>query len=264
MSFIAETQTKVDTVAQKLQKINPSATGRLFKLSAAIGRAPGSMYNSWAHNDIHELIGIQAIIEQMRARDIPNRALRILEFIRNLLIFIPLAVTWLGISSALNSYTVFVNSIINDPKADKTLLQLPFLYLWQQGFGGYLPNWLTLGKLAFYDFILLTGLVVLTFIVNIRTHLRSSQKEQEAEILQEELTDALADAALCLTRTGFGISGGGGGVDISPQLQQLQVAIERDTASRDQAVLDAQALINPLTPILQDMVQGAKYINQVP
>ena len=116
MSFIAETQTKVDTVARKLQQINPSATDRLFKLSAAIGHASGSRYDSWARNDIHELIGVQAIIEQLRARDIPNRALRILEFIRNLLIFVPLAVTWYGISSTLNSYTTFVNSIIQDSK----------------------------------------------------------------------------------------------------------------------------------------------------
>lgn len=262
MSLIANTQTKIDNVARKIQKINPSAANRLFRLSAAVGRAPNSMYSEWAANDIHQMVGAQVIAEQMRAKDIPHGGLRFLEWIRNLLIFLPLVVTWFGISSALSGYTTFVSAVNSDPNADKTQLQLPFIYLWQQGFGGQLPGWLVLSKLAFYDFILLLLLVALTGIVNIRTHLRTSRKEQEAELLQEELTDALADAALCLTRPRAGQPGGASGVDISPQLQQLQEEIEKDRLGREQAVTDFQTTFSPMIPILQNLLNGAPYLQQ--
>lgn len=262
MSFIADTQSKLDKVARKIQNLNPSAANRLFQLSAAVGHAQNSMYDAWSANDIHQMVGAQAITEQMRAKDIPHLGLRILEWFRNLLIFLPLVVTWFGISSALNSYTTFVSVVNSDPKADKTQLQLPFIYLWQQGFGGRLPDWLVLSKLAFYDFILLLILVALTGIVNIRTHLRTSSKEQEAELLQEELTDALADAALCLTRPRAGQPGGVAGVDISPQLQQLQEEFEKDRLSREQGLTDFKTTFSPMIPILQNLLNGAPYLQQ--
>ncbi len=260
MSFIADTQTKLDTVARKIQKINPSAANRLFRLSAAVGRAPNSMYDAWSLNDIHQMVGAQAITEQMRAKDIPNQGLRFLEWVRNLLIFLPLVLTWYGISNAVNSYYTFVTVVNSSPSADKTQIQLPFLYLWQQRFGGYLPGWLTLGNLAFYDFILLLLLVLLTAVVNVRTHLRTGRKEQEAELLQEELTDALSDAALCLTGPRAGQQGGVGGIDISPQLQQLQEEIEKDRQSREETMQHARALIDPIAPLLQSMINEAQYI----
>lgn len=260
MSFIADTQTKLDTVARKIQKINPSAANRLFRLSAAVGRAPNSMYDAWSLNDIHQMVGVQAITEQLRAKDIPSQGLRFLEWTRNLLIFLPLVLTWYGISNAVNSYYTFVTVVRNNPAADQAQIQLPFLYLWQQRFGGYLPGWLTLGNLAFYDFILLFLLVILTAIVNVRTHLRTSRKEQEAELLQEELTDALSDASLCLTRPRAGQGGGVGGVDISPQLQQLQEEIQKDRESRDATRQDFKTLIEPLAPLLQNMITRAQYI----
>ncbi|HEU0001510.1 MAG TPA: hypothetical protein VFQ36_11450 [Ktedonobacteraceae bacterium] len=261
MSFIADTQTKLDTAARKIERINPSAAKRLFRLSAAVGRAPNSMYDAWSANDIHQMVGAQAITEQMRAKDIPGQGLRFLEWVRNLLIFLPLVLTWYGISNAVSSYATFVNVVTSSPTADKTQLQLPFLYLWQQRFGGYLPDWLTLSRLAFYDFLLLFLLVLLTAIVNVRTHLRTSRKEQEAELLQEELTDALSDAALCLTRP-RAAGGGVGGVDISPQLQQLQEEIEKDRLSREQTMQNARALIDPIAPLLQNMINEALHIRQ--
>lgn len=187
-----------------------------------------------------------------------------LEWLRNLLIFLPLVLTWYGISQAVNSYSVFVNAITNDPHADKTQLTLPFLYLWQQGFGGHLPSWLVLSKLAFYDFVLLFLLVALTAIVNVRSHLRTSRKDQEAELLQEELTDALADAALCLTaRRGQQPMDA---VDIAKQLlgelEKERQRLDALSKRREKELADLKDFTDALVSISQNMLNGAVHVEQ--
>lgn len=260
MSFITDTQTKIDTIARKIQKVNPSAATRLFRLSGAVGNAPNSMPDAWAATNIQQMIDTHTIAAQMRAQDIPPWGLRVLEWIRNLLIFLPLVLTWYGISSAVNSYSTYVNSL---SKSDLPALP-PFLYLWQQGFGGYLPGWLTLSRLAFYDFVLLALLVFLTAVVNIRVHLRSSAKEQEVELLQEELTDALADAALCLTtRRGQQPTNV---ADLSRQLLD-ELGKERQrlddlSTRREKELADLKSFTDALVPISQNMLNGATHIQQ--
>ena len=264
MTFTSDTQGKLDTVAGKIQKTNKSAAERLFRLSAAVGRAPDSMANAWAATDVHYMIDARVIAEQMRAQDIPGLWLRFLEWVRNVLIFLPLVVTWYGVSRAMGSYSVYVNAIVNDPRADKTPLTLPFLYLWEQGFGGHLPGWLVLSQLAFYDFVLLALLFLLTGFVNIRSHLRTSRKEQEAELVQEELTDALADAALCLTdRRGQQPMDA---VDIAKQLLD-ELGKERQrldalSSRREKELADLKGFTDALIPISRNMLEGAVHIKQ--
>lgn len=264
MSFIADTQTKLDTVARKIQRINPSAANRLYRLSGAVGQAPNSMVDAWAVTNVQQMIDAHVIAEQMRAKDIPPLSLRVLEWIRNLLIFLPLVLTWYGISNAVSSYSMYVSAVKSNPQADQAQLQLPFLYLWQQGFGGYLPNWLVLSKLAFYDFLLLSLLVILTAIVNFRSHLRTSSKEQEVELVQEELTDALADAALCLaSRNG---SQPTDIIDISRQLlnqlDQERQRINDLSVRREKELADLKSFTDALIPISQNMMEGARLIQQ--
>lgn len=262
MNIVTDTQGKLNTLADKIRRVNPSAAARLLRLSAAVRRDQGSMADAWAANDVHHMIDAHVIAEQWRAKDIAPFWLRLLEWLRNLLIFVPLAMTWYGISRAVSSYYAFVNAINSNPGADKTQLQLPFLYLWQQGFGGHLPGWLVLGSLAFYDFLLLFFLLLLTAVVNVRSHLRSSQKEEEAELLQEELTDALTDAALCLTdRRGQQPMDA---VDIAKQLLD-ELAKERQRLDalalrREKELSDLKGFTDALVPISQNMLNGAGYI----
>lgn len=254
MKFITDTQDKLIAVASKIHKTNPSAAARLVRLGNAVVHTPDSMAEAWSTNDIHQMIDAHVIAEQIRAKDIPPLWLRYLEWLRNLLIFLPLVLTWWGISNAVSSYSIFVTAVTNNPQADKSVLQLPFIYLWQQGFGGYLPSWITLGKLAFYDFVLLLALVVLTGIVNIRTHLRTGRKEREAEEIQEQLTDALSDAALCLTRRP-GQQQIGNARDVLDQM-------EKERQLREQELTALQNMINSLNTISQNMLNGAMHIQQ--
>lgn len=264
MSFTQDTQQKIDTVARKIERVNPTAANRLFRLSAAVGHAPGAMTEAWAATNIQQMIDTQTIAAQLSARDIPPRWLRALEWVRNLLIFAPLVLTWYGISSAVSAYSAFVDAVKQQPVASQSQLQLPFLYLWQQGFEGHLTNGLILSNLAFIDAILLFALVVLTGLVNIRSHLRSGRKEQEVEALQEELTDALADAALCLTTTtGQQPSNV---ADLSRQLLN-ELAKERQrlddlSTRREKELADLKSFTDALLPISQNMQNGASQIWQ--
>jgi exonuclease VII small subunit len=204
----------------------------------------------------------------MRAKDTPSRALRILEWIRNVLIFLPLALTWYGISQAVSSYAIDITAIKNNPKLSPDeiaqQIQTPFLYLWQQSFGGHLSSAFILSNLALADFGMLAGLIFLTAIINIRTHLRSNQKEQEVELLQEEISDALADAALCLTTTR-----GQQPTNIADLSRHLldELAKERQrlddlSTRREKELADLKSFTDALLPISQNMLNGASHIQQ--
>jgi hypothetical protein len=257
MSFITDTQGKLATVANKIHRVNPSAANRLLRLREAVGHAPNSMADAWAMTDIHQMIDARVIAEQMRAKDIPPWWMRGLEWARNLLIFLPLVLTWFGISGAVSGYSAYISSILNNPHADKTLIQQPFLYLWQQGFNGYLPKTfilgqLTLSRLAFYDFLLLFALFALTAVVNGRLHLRFASQEQKAELIQEELTDALTDAALCLPRKP-GQQQIGNARDVLEQMEQ-------ERQMREQELTALKTMIDSMTTSSQNMLNGGMHI----
>src|SRR5258707_10624074 len=109
-----------------------------------LGRAPDSMPEAWAATNVQQMIDVHTIAAQMRAKDTPSRALRALEWIRNVLIFLPLALTWYGISQAVSSYASDITDIQNNHKLSPDeiarQIQTPFLYLWQQSFGGHLSG----------------------------------------------------------------------------------------------------------------------------
>lgn len=264
MSFVTETQDRLDILARKVGRFSPTASSRLLRLSAAVGQGQNSMSDAWSATDVHRMIDVQVIGEQMKAKDMPGLGLRFLEWLRNILIFAPLVFTWYGISQAVNAYSTYVTYVRDHPKLDQTQITLPFLYLWQQGFGKTLSSTFILSNLAWVDFLLLAALLLITGLVNIRSHLRTSKKEQEAELLQEELTDALSDAALCLTAgkkqqpTNV--------VTIAQQLlDELQK--ERDRISqlatkREKELNDLSGFTSALTTISQNMLTAAGQIQQ--
>src|SRR5258707_4430804 len=116
MNFVQDTRRKIEIVASKIEKVNPTAAARLMRLSGAIGRAPDSMPEAWAATNVQQMIDVHTIAAQMRAKDTPSRALRALEWIRNVLIFLPLALTWYGISQAVSSYASDITDIQNNHK----------------------------------------------------------------------------------------------------------------------------------------------------
>ncbi|MFF9115819.1 hypothetical protein ACF09Y_09455 [Streptomyces massasporeus] len=114
-----------------------------------------------------------------------------LELLPPVLVFVPLGVTWLGLSAATDAY----QQLRSTPEGQKLADRETFLELWQNGFHGRLDGlafgsmaWWTLGTL-----IVIALLVLLTGLVRRRTERRDEQATHHAAA---RLTPLLAEAQL--------------------------------------------------------------------
>src|SRR6185437_10365281 len=133
-------------------------------------------------SDIVKLINPDQIVENYKNQPTTDTFISVLEWGRNILIFLPLLVSWFGISQAVSKYSDFVG------KHQDQITQ-PFLYLWQTGFGGELPSWLTLGSLAAIDAFLLFLLVTVTIVHTSLADIGRQRRFQAAERLRADLPD---------------------------------------------------------------------------
>lgn len=184
-----EVRTQLEALANDVEKNDRKAANRLHNLRVAVGK--GNNADAWASTDIVELINPEQIVEHYKNQPTADALISALEWSRNILIFLPLLVSWFGISQAVSKYSEFVG------KHQDQITQ-PFLYLWQTGFGGELPSWLTLGSLAGIDAFLLFLLVAVTIVHTSLVDIGRQRRFKDAERLRADLTDALAGAALCL------------------------------------------------------------------
>ncbi|MFB7359304.1 methyl-accepting chemotaxis protein [Streptomyces gardneri] len=95
------------------------------------------------------------------------------------LVFIPLALTWLGLTQASSAYGALTGA---DPKAAAR----PFLQLWQSGFEGHLTGFFTFGHVAGTATVAILVLLALVLLHGWR-RAGISRREAEAERLTDEL-----------------------------------------------------------------------------
>jgi hypothetical protein len=189
MLNVVSTQKKLEKLASDLDESHATVATRLRELSAAIGGDASA--EDWAATDLQQVIHPEAIAEGIKARAVPATWLRVFEWLRNVLIFAPLVLTWLGISQATDRYQVLLSH-------NGALITQPFLLLWEQGFNNTLPAPFILSHLAFWDFLILAAILLLTGMVNWLYSINNAQAEKEADQLREEMTAALGEASLCL------------------------------------------------------------------
>jgi len=108
-------------------------------------------------------------------------------FLRNLLVFLPVTVTWIAISESTSSFSEFI--------ADNEGSVVNFLQFWEDGYG-YLGSIWRLSTIAFIDFIILLVIMLLTIsmqVINARSQRLQVQGsgliEQEREQLIKELRE---------------------------------------------------------------------------
>jgi hypothetical protein len=187
--MVALTSAHLKELSERVQTIDPLAAQRLAKLSEALGKPVEAA--AWANGDVRQLIDIDTITERAKGQG-SNRFINTLEWLRNVLIVVPLALTWFSISQAVSQYHTLITK-------DSQQATQPFILLWEQGFAGQ-HQWfdLTLSQLAFGDFILLSVIVVLTLIVSWQQNVLESNREKQAARLRSELADVLTRAAQCI------------------------------------------------------------------
>ncbi|MFJ4340207.1 hypothetical protein [Streptomyces sp. NPDC088915] len=110
------------------------------------------------------------------------------------LVFVPLALTWLGLTRASSAYEALTGT---DPKAATR----PFLQLWQSGFEGRLTGFFTFGHVAGFATGAILVLLVLALVHGWRrteTARREKDGERRAEDLLRRMVPVLTRAQLCL------------------------------------------------------------------
>lgn len=100
---------------------------------------------------------------------------RRLSILRGVLLFSPVALTWLAVGEASRGFSEYIdenpNAVVN------------FLEFWQNGYG-YISEAATLTRIAFLDFMIIMAVIVLTVVVASTT--RRGQKIRAEEIARVE------------------------------------------------------------------------------
>lgn len=115
-----------------------------------------------------------------------SRFWAVLEVLRNVLVFAPIAVTWFGLSLAAGAYADLIG-------ARPDLVSQPFLLLWQQGFGGRIA--FNFGTLAIIDASLIGILILLSLALQIRSELRDVAFQTSVLLKESEIRALLGQAS---------------------------------------------------------------------
>jgi hypothetical protein len=115
-----------------------------------------------------------------------SRFWAVLEVLRNVLVFAPIAVTWFGLSLAAGAYADLIG-------ARPDLVSQPFLLLWQQGFGGRIA--FNFGTLAIIDASLIGILILLSLALHIRSELRDVAFQTSVLLKESEIRALLGQAS---------------------------------------------------------------------
>lgn len=177
---------ELQQVSEKLHGINDGAAERLEKISQAL--ADGSLTLPVDVRHLLDPTGIeeQAIIHSQRYW----YWLGWLEWIRNILVLLPVALTWLGLAAAAASYR---DAVTTAPE----LAEEPFLKLWELRFYGHgsIPG-PTFSELAFVAFGLLAGVIFLTVLVHLWRDVKVDNAYRAAAALRQDVESVLWELTL--------------------------------------------------------------------
>lgn len=232
------------TIAGQVKSSDVFAHDRLNMLGDALEQ--GTNAYGWSSSDIYTMIDPESIVTNYKnhAKVSANWFVSVLETVRNAIIFLPIIVTWYGISQATTAYNLLINEAIKTNNKD--LYSLPFLYLWQQQFNGHLPGYLTLSNIAGADVFILLVILALTLLAYMLSGINSSTEERKANRLRSDLVHIIATASLSLRSQPPLTSG-----DNLEQTAQRIDNMARDIASRFDTM--AQNVTSRFTKMLTDV-----------
>jgi hypothetical protein len=164
--------------AEALQRLADEATAREPSLGTVLARLAdavreGRTTEAAAYTGAVDPRGLAELLASKH-----SRLWAILEVIRNVLVFAPIAVTWFGLSIAATAYAELLT-------ARPDLVSRPFLLLWQEGFDGRLA--LNFSTLAITDASLIGVLIVLSLALHIRSEVRDAQVRTKALLKESEI-----------------------------------------------------------------------------
>jgi hypothetical protein len=170
----------------------------------------------------------------------------ILEVVRNVLVFAPIAVTWYGLSVASHAYATLLEQ-------RPELISRPFLLLWQEGFDGA-PGVLNFSTVAEIDASLIGLLIAVSLALHLRSELRDPLTRTRALLKESEIRGLLGHATSLASND---LSG--------PDAQELldeMVAEERRiyerAMEREQQLFDLEGTVRELRYAAEQLTRAAE------
>lgn len=127
----------------------------------------------WANEDPAKLLPLVDTKEGQRIVDFG----KFLTIIRNMLVFLPVAVTWKAVSDATSGFAEFVSTNNARP--------VNFLEFWQNGYG-YLDKFWTIGSIAEFDFWIIILVIVISLLSNIMQNNGQKLHDAAFDLLEKE------------------------------------------------------------------------------
>jgi hypothetical protein len=151
----------------------------VFVSRLQISLETGTDLEYWSQYDATEFLPFPEITKGVRETSISERLISF----RNIMVFVPVAFTWAGISQATAAFSTY--SALNPNKV------VNFFDFWENGYGVLSKFW-TLSNIARIDFLLLALIILASIaIAYLQRGAKNLQKMEKEIIDQERLTIAL-------------------------------------------------------------------------
>ena len=183
---------EIGGLAASIGEVDARAAERLSDLAGALGNEESR--TRWADVDLRRAFNTERIAHAWAVKKEGGYASAFIETIariRNVLVLLPLAVTWYAFYEASRAYDSF---LAENPEESGT----PMLVLWQRGFGDELPIWSRFSSVALIDVIIIAAIILMTFVSEGRRDKRDDQIAMTANRFQTDLDNVLGAATVVL------------------------------------------------------------------
>ena len=174
------------TTAAAIRRLGDEALAREPSLGTLLGRLADAVEEGRSTEATGYIGAVDARALAELLAGAHSRFWAVLEVLRNVLVFAPIAVTWFGLSIAAGAYADLLAT-----KPD--LVSQPFLLLWEQGFGGRLL--FNFGTLALVDASLIGVLILLSFALHLRSELTDVSFQTSVLLKESEIRALLGQAS---------------------------------------------------------------------
>ncbi|MGH2561731.1 MAG: hypothetical protein ACRDJH_21910 [Thermomicrobiales bacterium] len=180
-------------MSASLGEVDPRSSKRMGNLARSIRSEEGRQ--AWADVDLRRAFNTERLAHAYAVRReggyVPPTVDRA-DKIRNVMVLLPIFLTWAALAEAVRAYQVYIS-------ANPEEVRLPFLLLWQQGFGdeGSILS-PTFSSLAIVDAVIIFIIIVLTFYSHGRREAQEDAIAATAGRFQTDLDNTLAEATVVL------------------------------------------------------------------
>jgi hypothetical protein len=177
-------------LAASLEEIDSRSTERLRDLASSLSTEEGRL--RWADVDLRRAFNTEYLAHFYAVRREGGYAptnVAVADRVRNVLVLLPIALTWYALYEATSAYKEYIDANPND-------ISQPFLLLWQRGFGG--RGGFTFSTLAIIDAFVIGVIIALTFYSHGRREHREESIDRTAQKFQADVDNILAEATVAL------------------------------------------------------------------